>query len=108
MPDHGPGQCVMVLFGASGDLAKRLLMPALYNLACDGLLPKRFALVGVAMDELTTDQFRANLSTNIRQFSTRKQCDDKVRIAFVHPLSYTPRASEDETTPARIAAHTTH
>lgn len=48
----------MVIFGASGDLTKRLLMPALYNLACDGLLPKRFALVGVAMDELTTEQFR--------------------------------------------------
>ena len=33
--------CVMVIFGASGDLTKRLLMPALYNLACDGLLPEQ-------------------------------------------------------------------
>ena len=39
--------CVLVIFGASGDLTKRLLMPALYNLACDGLLPEQFALVGV-------------------------------------------------------------
>src|SRR5439155_196831 len=75
--------CVMVMFGASGDLTRRLLMPALYNLACDGLLPKRFALVGVAMDELTTEQFRAKMSTDIRQFSTRKQFDDEVWSDFV-------------------------
>ena len=43
----------MVIFGASGDLTKRLLMPALYNLACDGLLPEQLRLVGTAMDELT-------------------------------------------------------
>ena len=40
-----PGdRCLMVIFGASGDLTKRLLMPALYNLLCDGLLPAQFAL----------------------------------------------------------------
>ena len=51
--------CLLVIFGASGDLTKRLLMPALYNLACDGLLPERFAIVGIAMDEMSTDEFRA-------------------------------------------------
>ena len=79
-------------------------MPALYNLACDGLLPKRFALVGVAMDELTTEQFRAKMSTDIRQFSTRKQFDDEVWSDFVRHLSYSPGAFEDATTYARIAA----
>ena len=39
--------CAMVIFGAGGDLTKRLVMPALYNLSCSGLLPKNFALVGV-------------------------------------------------------------
>jgi glucose-6-phosphate 1-dehydrogenase len=38
--------CIMLLFGASGDLTKRLLVPALYNLACDGLLSDNFALIG--------------------------------------------------------------
>ena len=79
-------------------------MPALYNLACDGLLPKRFALVGVAMDELTTEQFRAKMSTDIRQFSTRKQFDDEVWSDFVRHLSYSPGAFEDAKTYARIAA----
>jgi glucose-6-phosphate 1-dehydrogenase len=94
----------MVMFGASGDLTRRLLMPALYNLACDGLLPKRFALVGVAMDELTTEQFREKMSTDIRQFSTRKQFDDEVWSDFVRRLSYSAGTFEDATTYERIAA----
>src|ERR1700692_4709593 len=63
--------CVMLIFGASGDLTKRLLVPALYNLACDGLLPESFALLGTAMDALTTDSFRERMSTDIKKFHTR-------------------------------------
>jgi glucose-6-phosphate 1-dehydrogenase len=74
-----PGQpCTMIIFGASGDLTKRLLMPALYNLACDRLLPKGFCLIGVSLDEFTTEQFRDKMSKDIRQFSTRKQFDEEV------------------------------
>ena len=54
--------CVMLIFGASGDLTKRLLVPALYNLACDGLLSDRLALLGASKDPLTTDSFRARMS----------------------------------------------
>ena len=46
----------MVIFGAGGDLTKRLLVPALYNLASTELLPEHFALVGVDMADLTADQ----------------------------------------------------
>ncbi len=95
--------CVMVVFGASGDLTKRLLMPALYNLACEGLLPKRFALLGVAMDELTTDAFRARMSEHIRQFSTRKQFDEDVWADFVRRLHYCPGSFYDGATFVRIA-----
>ena len=52
------GPCVMVLFGASGDLTKRKLVPALYNLVKAKLLPKNFAVVGVAFDDLSREQFR--------------------------------------------------
>src|SRR4051794_9785618 len=53
-----PGEsCIMVIFGAGGDLTKRLLMPALYNLQCDGLLPSHFALIGFDFKEITTDDF---------------------------------------------------
>ena len=50
--------CVMAIFGASGDLTKRKLIPALYNLAKDHLLSPEFALVGVSKDEFTLDQYR--------------------------------------------------
>jgi glucose-6-phosphate 1-dehydrogenase len=58
-----PGDpCVMVTFGASGDLTKRKLIPALYNLAKDNLLSKEFALVGFARPEMTHEQFRQKCS----------------------------------------------
>jgi glucose-6-phosphate 1-dehydrogenase len=67
----GPGDpCAMVIFGASGDLTKRKLMPALYNLAKDNLLSKEFALIGFARPEWTTEQFRDKCSEEIRQFAT--------------------------------------
>src|SRR3954468_13754184 len=73
--------CVIVIFGASGDLTKRLLMPALYNLACENLLPEQFALVGADIVELSTDQFRAKMSDEkdgIKKFHTRKRFDQAV------------------------------
>jgi hypothetical protein len=50
--------CVMVIFGACGDLTKRKLMPALYNLAKDNLLARQFAVVGSARRPMTTESFR--------------------------------------------------
>jgi glucose-6-phosphate 1-dehydrogenase len=55
---HVAAPGVLVILGASGDLTKRLLMPALYNLACDGLLPDDFAVVGMARGAMTTEAFR--------------------------------------------------
>ncbi len=60
---RGPGEaCVMVIFGATGDLTKRLLMPSLYNLKTAGLLPERFAVVGVSNIEHTSQSFREELT----------------------------------------------
>ncbi len=68
-----PGDpCVMVIFGASGDLTKRKLIPALYNLAKDNLLSKDFALVGVARNEMNTDEFRDMINKEIGDFATTK------------------------------------
>src|SRR6267154_2189830 len=80
--------CIMVIFGASGDLTKRLLTPALYNLACDGLLPKKFAIIGMAMDKLSTDQFRSRMTEDIKKFTTRQKFDDRVWQDFVARLNY--------------------
>jgi len=58
----------MVIFGAGGDLTKRLLMPALYNLARTGLLPAQFALVGLDRIEQTDAQYRDHVEAAIRAF----------------------------------------
>ena len=68
-----PGDpCIMVIFGASGDLTKRKLIPALYNLAKDNLLSKEFALVGVARNELSSEQFRDMIGKEIGEYATTK------------------------------------
>jgi|SRR5271165_5270342 len=61
--------CVMVIFGASGDLTKRKLIPALCNLAADSVLPKQFAIVGYAANDYDTDSFRQKLSEEIPKYA---------------------------------------
>jgi glucose-6-phosphate 1-dehydrogenase len=62
-PAAHPGDpCVLVIFGASGDLAHRKLIPALHNLAVQGLLPKHFAVLGVSRSELSDAQFRQKVA----------------------------------------------
>jgi glucose-6-phosphate 1-dehydrogenase len=62
---------VLVLFGATGDLARRMLLPAVYNLRREGLLPPRFALVGVSRDDLSDHGFREMATRCVRRFSRR-------------------------------------
>jgi glucose-6-phosphate 1-dehydrogenase len=62
------GPCVLVIFGATGDLTKRLLFPAVYNLRRAGLLPPAFAIVGVARAEKDDEAFRDDLGASLRQF----------------------------------------
>ena len=71
-PGQPAGPCAMVIFGAAGDLTKRKLIPALYNLAKGGLLPQEFAIVGVARAPMTTEEFRQKMSRDIREFATEE------------------------------------
>ncbi|MEQ1936152.1 MAG: glucose-6-phosphate dehydrogenase, partial [Fimbriimonadaceae bacterium] len=80
--------CVMVIFGASGDLTKRLLVPALYNLACDGLLAENFAVLGTALDGWTTEMFRERMSEEILKFHTRNEFDQGVWDKLVSKFHY--------------------
>src|SRR5438552_2967077 len=70
-PDSNPiaAPCVMVIFGATGDLTKRKLLPALCNLAQDNLLPKQFAIVGFATNDYTTESFRKMLGEEIPKYA---------------------------------------
>ncbi len=95
--------CVLVIFGASGDLTKRLLMPAFYNLACDGLLPEQFAIVGIAMDPFTTESFREKMSIDIKQFSTRKEFDPKPWDWLCSRLNYMQGKFDDNASFASLS-----
>ncbi|HTJ58192.1 MAG TPA: glucose-6-phosphate dehydrogenase [Devosiaceae bacterium] len=63
-----PDPCAMVIFGAGGDLTRRLVVPALYNLSRTGKLPDNFALIGVDMAEGTTESWRENLRAMLQGF----------------------------------------
>lgn len=82
--------CVMVVFGASGDMAARLLVPALYNLACENLLNDNFSLLGTAIDQVTTEQFRDQMTEKIKLFHTREEFDQPVWDKLVKRFHYLP------------------
>ena len=67
-PDRASDSCAVVIFGASGDLTRRKLMPALYNLACGHLLPRHFAVVGVARTQLSNDDFRKKVHDDVKAY----------------------------------------
>jgi len=69
---HKPDPCSIIIFGVTGDLAHRLVMPALYNLAAGKLLPENFCIVGVARKGMTTDQLRDSLMEGLHKYSARK------------------------------------
>ena len=66
------GSCAFVIFGAAGDLAKRLLVPALYNLAAARLLPDGFAVIGVARADMSDESFRDRIGEALREFATAR------------------------------------
>jgi glucose-6-phosphate 1-dehydrogenase len=90
-----PPPCAFVIFGAGGDLTKRLLLPALYNLAAAKLLPKPFALIGVARGELSLEEFRRHMGEALGQFAT-DSVDSSVADELLASLSYVSGDFEDE------------
>ena len=85
----------LVIFGATGDLAHRKLLPALYNLAHEGALPERFEMVGVARREQEHDDFREMARESIGRFS-RRSPDSKVLTGLIDDMRYVPGAFDDD------------
>ncbi len=93
-----PQPCSLVIFGGAGDLARRKLIPALYNLALDGVLPAHFAVLGFGRTEIALDAFRAACRENIQKYSRRpiqepqwSDFEKKIHWAtggFTDPASY--------------------
>jgi glucose-6-phosphate 1-dehydrogenase len=77
----------IVIFGASGDLTRRKLIPALFNLYCKDRLPPRFQVVGFSRKEWSMDEFREKMLSGVQEFS-RENLDQKAWKAFAQNLHY--------------------
>jgi len=86
--DRTSDACAVVIFGASGDLTRRKLMPALYNLALGRLLPGGFSVVGLARREKTDASFRSEMHDAVATFSRRKPIDEGLWTDFARGVSY--------------------
>jgi glucose-6-phosphate 1-dehydrogenase len=83
-----PGPCALVIFGATGDLTRRKLMPALFRLFLEQLLPEDFAIIGAARSELSDDDFRQEMRAAIEEFAGVPAPEAWKRFAAA--LSYVP------------------
>lgn len=87
--------CVLVIFGASGDLTQRKLIPALYHLERDGLLSENFAVIGMSREPLTHEAFRDRLSERMQGFLGAEKLNTEVWNRLVNKLYYHPGAGQD-------------
>src|SRR4051794_40177581 len=84
----------LVIFGATGDLAKRKLLPAIYNLAHEGALPERFNLIGLSRGDIGDDGFRESAAESIKEFS-RRDADPKVLDSLLGRMHYVGASFDD-------------
>jgi glucose-6-phosphate 1-dehydrogenase len=82
--------CAVVIFGASGDLAKRKLIPALYRLVQERLLPAEFAIIGLGRTPMSDEEFREKMKASVAEFSEAKSVDEEVWRSFAQGIRYLP------------------
>ncbi len=102
----GRGQvepCSLVIFGASGDLTARKLVPALYHLHASKQLPSPVRIIGFARREKTNEAWREELKSGVETFSRTKRIDPKAWAEFAANLSYCQGEFSDENAYARLA-----
>src|SRR3989441_6562223 len=92
---HGPEPCVMVIFGATGDLTHRKLLPALYDLALEHPLPAGFSVVGFARRPFSDDDFRQQALESINAHSRHKPVNLQVWDSFASGIRYLQSAFHD-------------
>ncbi len=90
-----PDPCVLVIFGASGDLTRRKLFPALYALAYRNMLPERFAVLGSARSPMSTEEFRKTMKEAVREYG-RVEFKQEVWDELVSATHYVPTEFEDD------------
>jgi len=95
--------CTIVIFGGSGDLARRRLIPALYNLLLDGLLPNQFAVLGLGRKQMTDGEFRATVREGVIAHSRQSLIEDRWN-AFASHLFYLSGENDDPNTYTSLKA----
>ncbi|HYM50224.1 MAG TPA: glucose-6-phosphate dehydrogenase [Candidatus Limnocylindrales bacterium] len=101
---RSPDPSAMVIFGASGDLTARKLMPALYNLALNRYLPSGFTVVGAAVTPWSDEDFRKNMLDAVTKYSRTQPVDHQVWSSFAEGLFYLPMSFDDGEAYARLGA----
>ncbi len=91
-----PESAVIVIFGATGDLARRKIFPALYNLERMGIMPKDTAVIGFARRELGDEEFKASVRESCARFSHSRPLDEAAWAAFSRRLSYHRGSFDDD------------
>jgi glucose-6-phosphate 1-dehydrogenase len=85
----------LVIFGGTGDLAHRKLLPAIYNLAHEGALPERFNLIAVSRSDMSDDDYRKMVRESIEQYS-RREPDEQVLEKLLEQMRYVPGTFDDD------------
>jgi glucose-6-phosphate 1-dehydrogenase len=85
----------LVIFGGTGDLAHRKLLPAIYNLAHEGALPERFNLIAVSRSEMHSDEYRQLARESIAKYS-RRPPDEQVLDKLLEQVRYVPGTFDDD------------
>lgn len=96
---------VLIIFGASGDLTYRKLVPALFDLYEQSLLPDKFAILGVARSKFTDEAFREKMEDGIRQFASHNKASDKEISDFCQLLSYLSINTDDASEYTKVKEH---
>jgi len=95
---HTSEPCILVIFGATGDLCKRLLIPSLYNLACDGLLAENFAVLGTATRPIDSEEFKNRMRSEtdgLKKYHTRPEFDHDISEQLIERISYLSGSFDD-------------
>lgn len=95
----------LVIFGGTGDLAKRKLLPAIYNLAHEGALPERFNLIGISRGDMSDDEYRDLARESIKEFS-RTEPDDKLLDELLTHVRFVAGSFDDDSVYERLDSYT--
>src|SRR5688572_5515943 len=94
--------CVIVIFGGTGDLTRRKLLPALYRLAQQLLIPAEFAIIGVARKPMSDDEYRATMREALTEFGEEDTVDEAAWNSFASGIFYVSGEFKDAETYTRL------